>query len=119
MQGGTFYNDAVLRAFELELGHNVIRPTIAGLMGAYGAALCAMKLDKSSIISKEALAEFTHTSKSTVCKGCTNNCHLTVNTFSSGKRFISGNQCQKGLGIDTPAKALPNLHAYKRELLSS
>ena len=119
VQGGTFYNDAVLRAFELELGHNVIRPTIAGLMGAYGAALCAMKLDKSSIISKEALAEFTHTSKSTVCKDCTNNCHLTVNTFSSGKRFISGNQCQKGLGIDTPAKALPNLHAYKRELLSS
>ena len=119
VQGGTFYNDAVLRAFELELGHNVVRPAIAGLMGAYGAALCSMKLGESSIISKEELKSFAHTSKSAICKGCTNNCHLTINTFSSGERFISGNQCEKGLGLKTESEPLPNLHAYKRELLSS
>ena len=82
VQGGTFYNDAVLRAFELELSRNVIRPAIAGLMGAYGAALCSMKLEQSSIITPDALKDFSHTSKSTVCRGCTNNCHLTVNIFS-------------------------------------
>ncbi len=119
VQGGTFYNDAVLRAFERELGHNVIRPSIAGLMGAYGAALTAMKLGESTIISKDALESFSHSAKSAVCKGCTNNCHLTVNTFSSGERFISGNQCEKGLGLERAAEPVPNLHAYKRELLSS
>ncbi len=118
VQGGTFYNDAVLRAFEAELGRNVIRPAIAGLMGAYGAALSAIKLKSSSLISAEALASFVHTSKSAVCKGCTNNCHLTVNTFDGGRRFISGNQCQRGLGIDAPAEELPNLHAFKREQLT-
>ncbi len=119
VQGGTFYNDAVLRAFEKELGKDVIRPAIAGLMGAYGAAIYAMKLKSSSLISKEALKSFVHTSKSATCKGCTNNCHLTINTFDSGKRFISGNQCQKGLGIDAPAEELPNLHKFKRDYLTS
>ena len=119
VQGGTFYNDAVLRAFELELGQNVIRPAIAGLMGAYGAALCSMKLKESSIISPEALANFTHSSKSAVCKGCTNNCHLTVNTFSGGEKFISGNQCERGLGLKDTAEPLPNLHAFKRDYFSS
>jgi len=119
VQGGTFYNDAVLRAFELELGQKVIRPTIAGLMGAYGAALCSMKLEKSAIISPEELSSFTHTSKSTVCRGCTNNCHLTVNTFSSGERFISGNQCEKGLGLKAASTPLPNLHAFKRDYFAS
>lgn len=118
VQGGTFYNDAVLRAFEKELGRNVIRPAIAGLMGAYGAALSAMSLKESTLISGEALADFTHTSKSAVCKGCTNNCHLTVNTFSGGKRFISGNQCEKGLGIAESTEKLPNLHEFKRNYLS-
>ncbi len=119
VQGGTFYNDAVLRAFEMELGQNVVRPTIAGLMGAYGAALCSMKLEKSSVISREELPSFTHTSKSTVCRGCTNNCHLTVNTFSSGERFISGNQCEKGLGLSSDSAPLPNLHAFKRDYFAS
>ena len=119
VQGGTFYNDAVLRAFELELGKDVIRPAIAGLMGAYGAALHSMKLQRSTIITREALPEFKHTSKSTVCKGCTNNCHLTVNTFNDGRRFISGNQCQKGLGIDAPSEELPNLYKFKRDYLTS
>ncbi len=119
VQGGTFYNDAVLRAFELELNKDVIRPAIAGLMGAYGAALCSMKLSESSLISRDALGDFTHTSKSTVCRGCTNNCHLTVNTFSSGEKFISGNQCEKGLGLGSISEPLPNLHAFKRDYLSS
>ena len=119
VQGGTFYNDAVLRAFELELSQNVIRPAIAGLMGAYGAALCSMKLKQSTIITPEALKDFSHTSKSTVCRGCTNNCHLTVNIFSGGHKFISGNQCEKGLGIANAAEPLPNLHAFKRDYFSS
>ncbi len=117
VQGGTFYNDAVLRAFEMELGKEVIRPSIAGLMGAYGAALRAMRLNHSTIISKEALESFVHTSKSVTCQGCTNNCHLTVNTFDGGRRFISGNQCQKGLGLDAPTEELPDLHRFKRDYL--
>ncbi|MCI8590334.1 MAG: 2-hydroxyglutaryl-CoA dehydratase [Clostridiales bacterium] len=122
VQGGTFYNDAVLRAFELELGRLVVRPTIAGLMGAYGAALHAKntRRETSSLITPEGLAHFVHESKSTVCKGCTNRCHLTVNTFSSGQKFISGNQCERGLGIQkAPEEELPNLHEYKRGLLTS
>lgn len=119
VQGGTFYNDAVLRAFEMELGKEVIRPSIAGLMGAYGAALRSMKLTASTIITRDALDHFVHTAKSTVCKGCTNNCHLTVNTFSDGKRFISGNQCEKGLGLSANTESTPNLHEFKRNYLTS
>ena len=117
VQGGTFYNDAVLRAFEKELGADVIRPSVAGLMGAYGAALRAMRFEKSGLLSAEELEKFTHTSRSAICHGCTNNCRLTVNTFSDGKKFISGNQCQRGLGIKD-AEELPNLHAYKRARLA-
>lgn len=119
VQGGTFYNDAVLRAFEIELGRNVIRPQIAGLMGAYGAALYAMSLQSSTIISEDDLKNFSHTSKSAVCNGCTNHCHLTVNIFGNGKKFISGNQCEKGLGIDGSGEKIPNLHEFKRNYLSS
>ena len=119
VQGGTFYNDAVLRAFEQELGINVIRPSIAGLMGAYGAALRSMKLESSTIISPKELDSFVHTSKSTTCRGCTNNCHLTVNTFSSGKKFISGNQCEKGLGLKVSDEQAPNLHKFKRDYLTA
>ena len=119
VQGGTFYNDAVLRAFEKELGRDVIRPAIAGLMGAYGAALYSMRLDCSTLIGAEALKQFTHTSRSAVCRGCTNNCHLTVNTFAGDKRFISGNQCEKGLGLEHTSEPLPNLHAFKREKLTA
>ncbi|MBQ6824601.1 MAG: 2-hydroxyacyl-CoA dehydratase, partial [Clostridia bacterium] len=119
VQGGTFYNDAVLRAFERELGHEVIRPAIAGLMGAYGAALYAKKCKKSKIISAESLETFSHTAKSALCKGCTNHCHLTINTFGDGRRFISGNQCEKGLGLGEQTENLPNLHAFKRDYLMS
>ncbi len=118
VQGGTFHNDAVLRAFEKELGYNVVRPAIAGLMGAFGAALHAMKFSQSSLITPGELENFTHTSKSAVCNGCANHCRLTVNTFSDGSRFISGNQCQKALGIKNAADDM-NLHAWKREQLSS
>ncbi len=121
VQGGTFLNDAVLRCFEMELGHNVIRPQIAGLMGAYGAALAAQKLglERSGLISPKALAAFTHTARAAVCKGCGNHCHLTVNTFSNGERFISGNQCEKGAGLQRKGEPLPDLHQYKRDKLSA
>lgn len=118
VQGGTFYNDAVLRAFERELGHPVIRPSIAGLMGAYGAALYARKSSRSTLISAQALAGFTHTAKSAVCRGCTNHCHLTINYFEGGKRYISGNQCEKGLGLgEATGPSLPDLYAFKRDYL--
>ena len=119
VQGGTFYNNAVLRAFERELGRPVIRPTIAGLMGAYGAALYSKRLKKSTILPPEKLKNFTHTSSSAVCGGCTNHCRLTVNKFSDGSRYISGNQCEKGLGLKTPTEKLPNLYEFKRQYLSS
>ncbi len=121
VQGGTFYNDAVLRAFEMDLGRNVVRPAIAGLMGAFGAALYAQDLSngESTLISPQDLASFTHTAKSAVCQRCTNHCHLTVNTFSSGKKFISGNRCEKGLGIATQSEPMPNLYAFKRDYLTS
>ena len=117
VQGGTFYNDAVLRAFENELGKNVVRPVIAGLMGAYGAALYSMTETKSKILTKQQLDKFTHTSKLTVCKGCTNNCHLTINIFEDGRKYISGNQCEKGAGLTAVSEPLPNLHEYKRNKL--
>ena len=116
VQGGTFYNNAVLRAFEKELGRNVIRPEISGLMGAYGAALYAMRATLSSIISEERLRDFSHTATGMICKGCTNSCHLTLNKFSDGKTFISGNQCQRGAGLKE-SSALPNLYEFKRKLL--
>ena len=123
VQGGTFLNDAVLRAFELELGYNVIRPSIAGLMGAYGAALYAKnhadKSHRSTLISLEGLENFTHTAKSSVCNGCTNRCHLTVNIFADGRKFISGNQCEKMTGLGNNSTALPDLYEFKRNYLTS
>lgn len=118
VQGGTFLNDAVLRSFEKELRHNVIRPDIAGLMGAFGAAIYAERFESSAIIDRATLKEFKHEAKSTVCNGCTNHCHLTVNSFGGGKRFISGNRCEKGAG-GGEVKLLPNLYEYKRGYLTS
>ncbi len=123
VQGGTFYNDAVLRAFELELGRNVTRPSIAGLMGAYGAALYAKsmvqgKTENSTVLDRKALETFTHTSKAATCHGCTNNCRLTVNVFANGEKYISGNKCDRGAGLQDLADQLdivPNLHRFKRE----
>ncbi len=119
VQGGTFLNDAVLRAFELELGRNVTRPTIAGLMGAYGAALYAMDLglEKSNILTEEALSHFTHKANPTTCGGCTNHCALTVNIFDGGRRFISGNRCSKPLGKKN--QELPDMFRWKFSKLRS
>ena len=119
VQGGTFLNDAVLRSFEREMGCNVIRPQIAGLMGAFGAALFArsLGLDQSETLDYDTLKAFTHTSKAATCNGCGNKCHLTINSFGNGERFISGNKCEKGAGRKLPegADIIPNLHQYKRD----
>ena len=119
VQGGTFLNDSVLRAFEKEIGHDVIRPSIAGIMGAYGAALYSKRNSRgsSSIITRQGLRDFTHTVKAITCNGCTNRCKLTVNSFADGKKYIAGNQCQrpvKGEGGHSY-----NMYEYKRELLSA
>ena len=120
VQGGTFYNDSVLRCFEREVGREVIRPTIAGLMGAFGAALYAKseRLSKSRMLSYKELADFTHSSRSMTCKGCQNACSLTVNTFSDGSRFISGNRCEKMTGGDDKIKH-GNIYEFKRQYLTS
>ncbi len=122
VQGGTFYNDAVLRAFERELGREVIRPAIAGLMGAYGAALYATSKTESTLMGRAELAAFVHSAKAATCHRCTNRCRLTVNTFGGegGKKYISGNQCERGLGYDTSKlESVPNLHAFKRTYLQN
>ena len=122
VQGGTFLNKAVLRAFERELGLNVICPNIAGLMGAYGAALYAksLKIEHTTTITKEELKEFEHTVKNIPCGGCNNHCSLTINTFKNNpNKFISGNRCEKPLGLKTQAKKGENLYEYTRELLLS
>ena len=113
VQGGTFLNDAVLRSFEQEIGREVIRPTIAGLMGAYGAALYAQdsKLEQTTILTSEQLKTFTHTARPVTCNLCTNHCALTVNTFDGGRRFISGNRCSRPLGKEK--SKTPNMYAYK------
>lgn len=119
VQGGTFLNDAVLRAFELEIGREVTRPAIAGLMGAFGAALWAKKNapEKSEIVNQERLKNFKHEVKAVTCQGCSNHCRLTVNTFDDGGRFIGGNRCERPLPVRSGAKKY-DLFEYKRILLS-
>mgnify|MGYP005784695445 FL=1 len=119
VQGGTFLNDSILRAFELEIGKQVVRPKIAGLMGAYGAALYAKSKHPthSELLDEEALRNFSCKSQYAQCQHCTNHCKLTINTFSSGKRFISGNRCDRPLG--KAAKNLPDAYEFKRQKLSS
>lgn len=123
VQGGTFFNDAVLRAFEKEIGMNVVRPDIAGLMGAYGAALYAQERagEKSSILTLSELEGFKHSVRATTCKGCTNNCKLTVNTFETGdgkkSRFIAGNRCDTPISKKETENKL-DLYEYKLQLLS-
>lgn len=119
VQGGTFLNDAVLRAFEQEMGVRVIRPSISALMGAYGAALYAKKKCKnpSTLITQEKLKTFEHTAKTVNCSGCTNNCLLTINTFDGERRFISGNRCERPITKKSPDNSF-NLYAYKNYLLS-
>lgn len=121
VQGGTFYNDAVLRSFEKIADCHAIRPDIAGIMGAFGAALIARERYDSQKettmlpIEKINTLEFSTTMAN--CKGCTNNCRLTVNKFSGGRQFISGNRCEKGLGKEKNKKQIPNLFDYKYKKL--
>ena len=125
VQGGTFYNDAVLRAFELIVGKNVVRPDIAGLMGAYGVALLAQEqynanLDmtyRSTIATEKEIDNLKLKITHVRCQGCENHCLLTINIFENGKRFVSGNRCEKGAGNENDKKDLPNIYKYKYERL--
>ncbi len=123
VQGGTFYNNAVLRSFEKIADCKAVRPDIAGIMGAFGAALIARERHKSSYkttmlsIDKILTLEFTTTMSK--CKGCTNNCRLTINRFTGGRQYISGNRCERGLGKQKNENNIPNLFEYKMERLFS
>ncbi len=118
VQGGTFLNDAVLRAFERETGKNVIRPGIAGLMGAFGAALYAKEMSGgvSTTMGKEGLEKFSYKSNSIVCRGCTSKCNVNIITFADGSRFISGNKCERGAGRK-PASDELDIYSYKQQRL--
>ncbi len=120
VQGGTFMNDSVLRAFELICGKDVIRPDKAGLMGAYGSALVAMERDdgKGTTLSDAAALEDFKVEKTTArCGKCSNNCLLTITKFPDGKRYISNNRCERGAGNVSTAEKMPNLYDYKYKLL--
>ncbi|MCR5788466.1 MAG: 2-hydroxyacyl-CoA dehydratase [Lachnospiraceae bacterium] len=116
VQGGTFYNDAVLRSFEKIADCQVIRPDIAGIMGAFGAALIAKERchdHTTSMLSMEQINALSITTSMAKCGLCTNNCRLTINHFSDGRRYISGNRCERGLGKQKNENNLPNLYEYK------
>ncbi|MDO4590179.1 MAG: acyl-CoA dehydratase activase-related protein [Slackia sp.] len=128
VQGGTFLNDAVLRAFEQLAGVHAVRPDIAGTMGAYGAALLARDRARkaggvSSLLSLEQIQALAPTHKTLRCKACGNRCLLTVNDFGvderTGKhrRFITGNRCEKGAGVLHEGAGVPNLFEYKNHRL--
>ena len=119
VQGGTFYNNAVLRSFEKIAGCEAIRPDIAGIMGAFGAALIARErygqcdCKGTTMLSIEDIETLEYSTTMTKCKGCTNNCRLTINHFSGGRKFITGNRCERGLGKEKSKNKLPNLFEYK------
>ena len=118
VQGGTFYNDAVLRSFERISGCKAIRPDIAGIMGAFGAALIAKDRytgQKSTMLSFKEINELRFKTSMTRCQGCINHCLLTVNEFTGDRKFISGNRCEKGLGLEKNKEQIPNLFEYKNE----
>ena len=119
VQGGTFYNDAVLRAFEIISGAQAIRPDIAGIMGAFGAALIARdryaETDgyQTTMLSIDQINNLEYTTSMTTCQGCTNHCRLTINKFTGGRQHISGNRCERGIGKVKNAAGIPNLFDYK------
>ena len=116
VQGGTFYNDAVLRSFELISGCEAVRPDIAGIMGAFGAALIARDHydgSETTMLSIDQIYELKFETSLARCGKCTNNCTLTINKFTGGRRFISGNRCERGLGKEKNADNIPNLYEYK------
>ena len=114
VQGGTFLNDAVLRSFEMELGRPVIRPSISGLMGAFGAALYAKehRPEQTKLITPEKLAEFSYKSTNAKCGGCTAHCALNIVHFPDGGKFVSGNRCERGAGKSTE-HTMPSIYDYK------
>ena len=117
VQGGTFYNESCLRAIEKVLGREVVRPDIAGIMGAYGCALNSLEKGDcgqvSGILRPDELEEFTYESRNGRCRRCENNCLLTITRFGDKKRYITGNRCEKGAGLDLTHDDLPNLYQYK------
>lgn len=116
VQGGTFYNDGILRAFEKTANCEAIRPDIAGIMGAFGAALIARDRcngKETTMLSIQEINDLEYTTKMATCKACTNRCRLTVNRFSGGRQFISGNRCERGIGKEKNSKRIPNLYEYK------
>ena len=123
VQGGTFYNDAVLRSFEKIADCEAIRPDIAGIMGAFGAALIAREHYEdgyeTSMLSYEKICSLQYETSMAKCRGCTNNCRLTINRFSGGRQFISGNRCERGIGGQKNANNVPNLFEYKLQRLFS
>lgn len=121
VQGGTFYNDAVLRSFERVSGCRAVRPDIAGIMGAFGAALIAREHYEdgmeTTMLSLEEIIELKFESSMARCKGCTNQCRLTINRFTGGRQFISGNRCERGLGkekamMTSPISMLTKMKEY-------
>ena len=125
VQGGTFYNDAVLRSFEKIANCEVIRPDIAGIMGAFGAALIARERyqaapeNSTTMLTIDQINELAFTTSLVKCQGCTNSCRLTVNKFSDGRSYISGNRCERGLGKARTDNDIPNLFAYKLQRIFS
>ena len=121
VQGGTFYNDAVLRSFEKISGCEAVRPDIAGIMGAFGAALIARERHEedyqTSMLSIDEINALTFDTKLTRCQGCTNHCLLTINRFSGNRSYITGNRCERGLGKEKNKENIPNLFEYKNERL--
>lgn len=120
VQGGTFYNDAVLRSFEKIADCQVIRPDIAGIMGAFGAALIARERHEqkeTSMLSMDEILNLQFTTRMTKCRGCTNHCRLTINRFTGGRQYVSGNRCERGLGKEKNHNHVPNLYEYKRQRL--
>lgn len=117
VQGGTFYNDAVLRSFEKISGCNAVRPDIAGIMGAFGAALVARERYDSSkettMLSIKKINALEYSTSMSRCKGCTNNCLLTINKFTGGRQYITGNRCERGIGKTKNKENIPNLFEYK------
>lgn len=117
VQGGTFYNDAVLKSFESVAERKAVRPDIAGLMGAFGAALIARNAyepgHETSLLGQTELDRFAFKTVTSRCGGCANNCLLTINTFQNGARHVSGNRCEKAVGKEARGTTLPNLYHYK------
>ncbi len=119
VQGGTFYNDAVLRSFEKIAGVEATRPDIAGIMGAFGAALIARERHEkgyqTTMLTIEQINELSYTTKLARCQGCTNHCLLTINKFSDNRQYITGNRCERGLGKEKNKEHIPNLFEYKNK----